>query len=139
MVNAVVRLTAVFKVTRNTTVELPVKEWESSTCSHIALLLAAKSQFGPAVTSTVKTPPFVGGLSEFELNEKVQTVGFCSAAATFSRPFARFNPVNVGKASAVFINVALSEATESEGYWAARRAAAPATCGADIDVPFRNA
>ena len=47
--------------------------------------------------------------------------------------------VNAGKTSAVFINVALSEATESDGYCAASRAAAPATCGADIDVPLRNA
>lgn len=65
----------------------------------------------------------------------MHTVGFCSAAATLSRPPDLTTLSQFANGSAELMIVAFSDAAERFGLYELSRAAAPATCGDAIDVP----
>jgi hypothetical protein len=127
-----VEFTAMWSLTR----ALPLSTWGVSTRTQIALLRAVNSQFGGACTSMSTMPPFVPTSTDLAESWKSQTVGDVIALKIFSLPPLLLKPSNCASLSTEFIKVALSDAADKCGYWAAKRAAAPETCGADIDVPL---
>ena len=115
MVKAVLRLIVGLILTRNLTVDGPLIAVGPSIMTQLTGLLAEKSQFCGAVTLTVNSPPFVGILIEPELKPKAQTVGFCSAVNTFSRPPVLTRPDHAGSTSTVLRIVAFNDAADSDG------------------------
>jgi hypothetical protein len=71
------------------------------------------------------------------VDKAIAADGLISTTPSDIQPAAvRLNPVNAGRTSTVFINVAFSEAGERAGLYAESNAAAPVTCGVAIDVPL---
>jgi len=103
------------------------------TVIQLELLLTNPSQFCPGLKFITNVPPVIGTVNA---PPKEHTVWLCIALKIFSRPPVLTIPEKAGRRSTLFINDALSEATERSGLYADNNAAAPATCGVAIDVPL---